>query len=379
MKRRRIRGFTLIELLVVIAVITILIAFLLPAINAARRSARRSQCIANMKQWTVGMDHYHETHGMFPRGRQPYNGFSARAALLPHVEQQDLFNAINFSWPYAHVSNETVVQASGGIFLCPADGTQGIEGIYGASNYFFNAGSGLRPDGSAFPEDVARISGTETAIIQPGVVRGPVGPDGVSWSGEGMERGPKNAQVRRSAIRDGLGNTIAVSESVIGGPSNADDALLRVAVVDPTALAANPWEQRLTDALCDAAIDLGTRGGRWVAGDYYYGVYNHFYPPNHERRDCVSPLGLSDLNMTRPPFPVPFTLDAAMDPYFDPDPPNNNPYYFLGRMSARSYHSGLVVVSFLDGHTRTVTDEVDIDIWRALSTREGREIIPSDF
>lgn len=112
----RRRGFTLIELLVVIAIIAILIALLLPAVQAAREAARRAQCVNNMKQLGLALHSYHDLNGTFPIGSQQYgvwdtacangtgasnafgNGFNLFTAILPQIEQQSVFNAINFTF-----------------------------------------------------------------------------------------------------------------------------------------------------------------------------------------------------------------------------------------------------------------------------------------
>ena len=95
------RGVTLVELLVVIAIIGILVALLLPAIQAAREAARRMQCTNNLKQLALGCHNYHATYDAFPFGRidPAYGGYrwSVQAAVLPYIEQGNVYNFINYS------------------------------------------------------------------------------------------------------------------------------------------------------------------------------------------------------------------------------------------------------------------------------------------
>jgi prepilin-type N-terminal cleavage/methylation domain-containing protein len=109
--RRDRSGFSLIELLVVIAVIGVLVALLLPAVQAARGAARRVQCVNNLKQIGVAMHHYHGAVGSFPVGflyptgpvpattsPQQYR-WSALAQMAPYLEQANLYHALNFDFP----------------------------------------------------------------------------------------------------------------------------------------------------------------------------------------------------------------------------------------------------------------------------------------
>ncbi len=98
----RSRGFTLVELLVVIAIIGVLVALLLPAVQSARESARRSQCSNNLKQIGLGMHSYADTFGKLPSalmggitGATDDDGWSWATAILPFVEQQGLFSQLN--------------------------------------------------------------------------------------------------------------------------------------------------------------------------------------------------------------------------------------------------------------------------------------------
>jgi prepilin-type N-terminal cleavage/methylation domain-containing protein len=92
------RGFTLVELLVVIAIIGILVALLLPAVQAAREAARRSQCVNNLKQWGLAVQNYHDIYQRIPTGITVPGQWSFRAMMLPQVEAKNTWDNIDFNY-----------------------------------------------------------------------------------------------------------------------------------------------------------------------------------------------------------------------------------------------------------------------------------------
>jgi len=174
-------GFTLVELLVVIAIIGILVALLLPAVQAARESARRIQCTNNLKQIGLSVHNYHDTFKSFPFGKGPsypgavvYARWSAHALLLPFIEQGTLQDGISFSSPPATPGMGGVINFmpaysnAGGIndvasrvlipgFICPSDPAPLQSGWPGQNNYAGNQGGWLcdRGDQPPAPGDIA--------------------------------------------------------------------------------------------------------------------------------------------------------------------------------------------------------------------------------
>ncbi len=138
-------GFTLIELLVVIAIIGVLIALLLPAVQAAREAARRAQCTNNLKQIGLALHNYLSATGTFPPGTIGYRdnytscgsgtyedvrGHTLFTMILPQMEQSTIYNAINFHYgagyamaPFQHAGevNFTALNAVQSAYVCPSD------------------------------------------------------------------------------------------------------------------------------------------------------------------------------------------------------------------------------------------------------------------
>jgi prepilin-type processing-associated H-X9-DG protein/prepilin-type N-terminal cleavage/methylation domain-containing protein len=252
--RKAWAAFTLIELLVVIAIIAVLIALLLPAVQAAREAARRAQCTNNLKQIGLALHNYIDINNVFPMGAisvsdSPWsgNGISWRGAILPQMEGNTLYNAINLSLPtYDSPAMYTAWVVVPSTFLCPSDGRNGKGllpcgtptgqwsgsqsnttpvnpatgqqvGMVPVSNFCGSFGDNYGSHSVALPWETPY--GTVLPAGQPRI--GYPGPWGVNQSSPGCSLSPGlrgmfdyfGAQVVSiQSITDGLSNTIAVGE-----------------------------------------------------------------------------------------------------------------------------------------------------------------------
>jgi len=144
------RGFTLIELLVVIAIIAVLIGLLLPAVQSAREAARRSQCVNNLKQIGLAIHNYQSAIGVFPPGYVSHwkrdggdegtaeddigPGWGWGSMILPQLEQNAVFNAINFNLTMTYEANSTAQTIRFNSFLCPSDSTKQLIPVRDEAN-----------------------------------------------------------------------------------------------------------------------------------------------------------------------------------------------------------------------------------------------------
>ncbi len=325
MNPTRQRGFTLIELLVVIAIIGVLVALLLPAVQSAREAARRTQCINNLKQIGLAVHLYTDAFGTFPPASQgPIYQFSPLARILPYLEQSALYAALNYdiglrgtSNGPIHPANTTATRTVVATFTCPSDGN--TETVFDVDqrpfNYLGNAGNGVPDDGSVIPPDA----------------------NGVIFI---------SSIVRLAEVRDGLSNTIAFSESIIGNGQNAPAGTLPDVDYQFVDLGnAVPPLIRPTPANCAAGNTTypltGNRNHGWAVGRAEGAIYNHWLRPNDPAPDCIHA-------------------------------------HIRARKAARSTHPGGVNAVFCDGHVAFLKDSVDLAVWRALATRKGGEPLSAD-
>ena len=313
-------GFTLVELLVVIAIIGILVALLLPAVQAAREAARRSQCINNLKQLALGCHLYMDGNKALPYGGKVSNQLSWRAYILPYIEESSIFDQMQANNAFKNgtadlgTNNEGQSVPSGtnhkgllfaaknriGLFLCPSGGE------YDRSE----KGSSMLTDGTqCFVAHYAGVAGPMTA---PGGVtyrtnpRFPgapaVGPRGGS-SDHGLLL--YDYEVKPSRATDGMSNTFMIGELV-------------------------DYDRVNSRFLGDA----------WVRGvGFGYNV-----------RDFVS--GCRNIR---------YAIGA-------PHPTNES-----NNASFRSMHPGGTHFARGDGSASMVSEDIDLAIYQALASRDGAE------
>lgn len=215
-------AFTLIELLVVIAIISVLIGLLLPAVQKVREAANRISCKNNLKQIGLALQSYHGARGFFPPGytsvvgsggladdRGP--GWGWAAYLLPYVEQDNLYNQIDFSKDISHPANATARIQGLSVYLCPSDGGDKIFTVDVRNDPSANYSTPLR-DVNGNPVQVAHSSyvgifGNPEITVDPGFL---LSTPERSNARRGMFH--RNSKVRIADVTDGTSNTLFVGE-----------------------------------------------------------------------------------------------------------------------------------------------------------------------
>jgi prepilin-type N-terminal cleavage/methylation domain-containing protein len=290
-----LRGFTLVELLVVIAIIGILIALLLPAVQAAREAARRTQCVNNMKQIGLALHNYHDTYKTFPVSaiwgtpNVPANQMATGqpvafhhtwvTMILPFMEQQPLYDTVNFNLP---AWGQSIVGTRVDNLHCPSDG--------GALDT---------------PADTSGIEFTN----YPGSM-------GYHWwYGPPQIRGVLNIEkpVRIAHITDGTSNTVAVCERYsrgfdggqvrtngTGAPRSMSSAPVFTPAFLGTSYAGWPTNEGGTDRFADVDGTFPKVSGQWFRNHAYTPIYmtygglnSHWFGPSSQHPGGANHL-LSD-------------------------------------------------------------------------------------
>jgi len=360
MRQSRTRGgFTLIELLVVIAIIGVLVALLLPAVQAAREAARRSQCTNNLKQMGLALHNYQSALGGFPLGAamapgenltqrtSGWTNWSAHAMMLPYLEQQPIYNAINFNWAGGHhiggAINATVWNTRISSFLCPSDG---LAGQANTNNYYGSVGTttndwwggmdDARPPGWT---DIQHTTGIFARYRSYGVQDVTDGTSQTVAFSEGLVGGLNNNSSARNNWRNSvLGATLPEPRRLLDASENLPIILQHLDVCSLR------WRQQPADSIRNST------GNRWGWGDTGMTLFNTIVPPNSTqhlwhacRHGCngCSPDSASFSNAT-------------------------------------SNHSGGCNVAFADGSVRFIKSSINMQTWMAIGTRANGETVSSD-
>ncbi len=333
------RGFTLVELLVVIAIIGILIGMLLPAVQMVREAARRTSCQNNVRQMVLmahnyesALQHLPPSYELDPGGTATGNGsWSIHAQLLPYCEQANAYDMIDFdaAWSDPVNADTGVPVFRVPMYICPSELNDTVRLKAGAphvypQNYGFNFGSWLVYD---------------PAGGQPG--------DGLFYV---------NGKVRFGEVRDGQSNTLCVAEvkafqSYIRNTADPGP----VPPTDPTAFMSYTGEFKLGPALHN-----NTGHTEWCDGRVHHSGFTTVFSPNtFVPYDYMGETYDIDINSEKEGNSLTKATYAAI--------------------TSRSYHTGLVNVALLDGSTRSINENIDLDLWRALGTKAGGEVVSHDF
>ncbi len=314
-RRHRRRGLSMVELLVVIGIVGLLAGLMLPAVQAAREAARRSQCAANMKQYMIGVHSFEARRGAFPTGvvgsplSGPFAGrlnySAAHAALLADLGHPALFNAINFDLPCLTPAdfafgNATAAATRVGLFLCPSD--RASPAAFATNNVRLNLGMA----------DYERSADGVYHFVDNGAFT-------------------VTRHVTAADFRDGLSNTLAVSEKPAGSSAQYDPFRDWVHHAEMPPPGSDAWA-RICAGPLDPREGRLDAGGTWLIAGVGFTFFHASEPPNSPIPDCGFNTG-------------------------------------EGVFAARSYHPGGVNAAMSDGSVRWFRASMQRQMWRSLGTR----------
>lgn len=323
------RGITVVEVLVTIGVTSLLLSILSPAVQRARESARAVSCRGNLRQMGLATESFVGLRARYPKYLHIGSSvtLSGHVDLLPFLSQQPLHDSITrdetgFSAiePVVSSANEPARRTSVSVLKCPSDPM--ADG--GANSYraCFGSTTGIH------------------ATWEPGKGKPLPNPDLESlWGIFCGRHEPRH-------ITDGLSNTVAFSERLVGDndPSVYTPAVDIVILDDADFLRPNDTETGCR-SIRSVVKHFSSAGVTWLLGHRPHTAYNHVLPPNSPVPDCVDGLLRNDFGE--------------------------------GAITARSYHPGGVHACFADSSVRMISDQIDLKVWRALGTIHGNESVDS--
>jgi prepilin-type N-terminal cleavage/methylation domain-containing protein/prepilin-type processing-associated H-X9-DG protein len=330
------RGFTLVELLVVIAIIGVLVALLLPAVQAAREAARRGQCSNNLKQQGLGILNYESAMGEYPPGCEVYQDPNTKKprpdstvpqfvdmtrtwgiAILPYMEQQQLKQAFNAKLPISNPVNQPLIRNELPAFMCPSDtGPESYNGLPFARASYVGMSGAATSNGVTWGRvlDVITNAGAVVAVTQTDAFQERRGILTVVYKPAGI------AAVEPRMVSDGSSQTVAVAE----------------------------WHtKRSVDS--QAPSNNYFYAG-WGASRAYAAEAAAFVTDDHH----AAMFGLPD-----------FTTCTEL---------GINPKWLCELAVASMHSGGQIQCVYADGHVDTLADNADRLVWQALATIQGGEV-----
>ena len=317
-------AFTLVELLVVIAIIGVLIALLLPAVQAAREASRRTQCQNNMKQAALALQNFESAKKAFPPFCElprttTFQPFSAQARLLPYLEQENVAKLIDLDVAVPFTEHPEVAKMRVATYMCPSEENDRERVtptlVYYPLNYCLN-------EGTWFVYDPASDTAGDGAFAP-------------------------NRSFKAGQISDGLSRTIAISECKAYQPNLWDSGNPSTLGVSPPS---NPAELA---GYVGGTFDFNGHT-EWVEGDVHETGFTTTFAPNTD-------VPHIDAGGT---YSIDFTSIRDGESTTAPT---------YAAVTARSYHPGQVNAAMMDGSVRVVADAIDLTVWRAVGTRAGDE------